>query len=46
MMMVTSLLGGYFAAHYSRQISSRYVRWFVIGAGFILAGWYFLQTYA
>jgi uncharacterized membrane protein YfcA len=42
-MMVTSLLGGYFAAHYSRQISSRYVRWFVIGVGFILAGWYFLK---
>ena len=45
MMMLTSLLGGYIAAHYSRQISSRYVRWLVIAIGFGLAAWYFVKTY-
>jgi uncharacterized membrane protein YfcA len=44
-MMMTSLLGGYLAAHYSRQISNRYVRLLVIAIGFGLAGWYFLKTY-
>jgi uncharacterized membrane protein YfcA len=42
-MMVTSLLGGFLAAHYSRRIDSRYVRWLVIGIGFGLAFWYFAQ---
>jgi uncharacterized membrane protein YfcA len=40
-MMATSLIGGFVAAHYSRQVSGRYVRWFVVVVGFTLAGWYF-----
>ncbi|MBW8884473.1 MAG: sulfite exporter TauE/SafE family protein [Planctomycetia bacterium] len=44
-MMATSLLGGYFAAHYSRQIDSRYVRWLVIVIGFGLAALYFVKAY-
>jgi uncharacterized membrane protein YfcA len=44
-MMATSLLGGYLAAHYSRQIDSRYVRWLVILIGFGLAAMYFLKAY-
>ena len=43
-MMATSLLGGYFAAHFSRRIPGRYVRWFVIVVGFLLAAYFFLVT--
>jgi len=45
-MMATSLVGGYLAAHYSRQLAGKCVRWFVIAIGFLLAGYFFLQTYA
>jgi uncharacterized membrane protein YfcA len=44
-MMVTSLVGGYLAAHYSRRIPGKYVRWFVVAIGFLLAAWYFAKTY-
>jgi uncharacterized membrane protein YfcA len=44
-MMATSLVGGYLAAHYSRQLAGKYVRWFVIVVGFLLAGYFFIQTY-
>jgi len=44
-MMATSLIGGFVAAHYSRQIKSQYVRYFVCCVGFSLAVWYFLKTY-
>jgi uncharacterized membrane protein YfcA len=44
-MMVTSLLGGYLAAYFSRQIDSRYVRGLVILIGFGLAAFYFVKTY-
>jgi uncharacterized membrane protein YfcA len=44
-MMATSLIGGFFAAHYSRRIPSQYVRWFVIAIGFLLAAWYFARTH-
>jgi uncharacterized protein len=44
-MMATSLVGGYLAAHYSRRIPGKYVRWFVVAVGFLLAGWYFSKTY-
>src|SRR5262245_28694374 len=44
-MMVTSLMGGYLAARFSRQIDSRYVRWLVILIGFGLAAFYFVKTY-
>ena len=29
-MMATSVVGGYVAAHYSRQVPGKYVRWLVI----------------
>jgi len=45
-MMATSLVGGYFAAHFSRRIPGKYVRWFVIIVGFVLATYFFLVTYA
>jgi uncharacterized membrane protein YfcA len=44
-MMATSLVGGFLAAHYSRRIPGKYVRWFVVAIGFLLAGWYFSKTY-
>jgi uncharacterized membrane protein YfcA len=40
-MMLTSILGGFLAAHYSRQIPGKYVRWLVITIGFLLAAYYF-----
>lgn len=43
-MTLTSVLGGFLAAHYSRRIDGRYVRAFVIVVGFALAVWYFLKT--
>jgi uncharacterized membrane protein YfcA len=43
-MMATSLVGGYVAAHYSRRIPGRYVRWFVVVVGFVLAGYFFAKS--
>jgi uncharacterized protein len=40
-MMATSLGGGYVAAHYSRRIPGKIVRWLVIAIGFLLAAYYF-----
>jgi uncharacterized membrane protein YfcA len=40
-MAATSILGGFLAAHYSRQIPGKYVRWFVIAVGFFLAAYFF-----
>jgi len=40
-MMTTSIVGGYFAAHFSRQIPGKYVRYFVIAVGFLLAAYFF-----
>lgn len=40
-MMATSVVGGYVAAHYSRQVPGKYVRWLVILVGFCLAAFYF-----
>lgn len=45
LMMGTSIAGGYLAAHYSRQIPSRYVRYLVIVIGFALAAYYFSRSY-
>ena len=44
-MMATSTVGGYLAAHYSRQIPGKYVRWFVIVMGFTLASYFFWKQY-
>lgn len=43
-MMATSMIGGYIAAHYSRQIPGKYVRWFVIVVGFLLATYFFASS--
>ena len=40
-MMATSVVGGFVAAHYSRQVSGRYIRSLVIVIGFCLAVYYF-----
>ncbi len=40
-MAATSLVGGYVAAHFSRQVPGKYVRWTVIVIGFCLAAFYF-----
>lgn len=45
-MMATSIVGGYFAAHFSRQVPGRYVRWTVIVIGFCLATYYFWKQFA
>jgi uncharacterized membrane protein YfcA len=42
-MMVTSVAGGFIAAHYGRKIKSQYIRWVVCAIGFFLAAWYFIQ---
>jgi uncharacterized protein len=44
-MMATSIVGGFLAAHYSRQIPGKYVRWFVMTVGFVLATYYFAKSY-
>jgi uncharacterized protein len=44
-MMATSLVGGYVAAHYSRRIAGKYVRWLVIAIGFFLAAYFFFKSY-
>jgi len=43
-MMVTSVAGGFLAAHFSRQIQSRYIRWLVCGIAFGLAAFYFARN--
>jgi len=45
-MMATSLVGGFVAAHYSRQVPGKYVRWLVIVVGFCLAAFYFWKQFA
>jgi hypothetical protein len=45
-MMATSVVGGFIAAHYSRQVPGKYVRWLVIVVGFCLAAYYFWKQLA
>jgi uncharacterized protein len=40
-MMAASIVGGYSAAHFSRQVPGKYVRFFVIAVGFALTGYFF-----
>jgi uncharacterized membrane protein YfcA len=40
-MMAASIVGGYSAAHFSRQVPGKYVRFFVIAVGFLLTGYFF-----
>jgi len=44
-MMGTSVIGGFVAAHYSRQVPGKYVRWLVIVVGFCLAVYYFWKQF-
>lgn len=44
-MMATSVFGGFLAAHFSRQIPGKFVRWFVIAIGFLLSAYFFWQRY-
>ena len=44
-MMGTSVIGGFVAAHYSRQVPGKYVRWLVIIVGFCLAVYYFWKQF-
>jgi uncharacterized membrane protein YfcA len=44
-MMATSILGGFLAAHFSRQLPGKYIRWFVIAVGFGLAALYFWKQF-
>jgi len=44
-MMGTSVIGGFVAAHYSRQVPGKYVRWLVIVVGFCLATYYFWKQF-
>lgn len=45
-MMATSVVGGYLAAHYGRQLPQKLVRGFVIAIGFFLAAYFFWQQFA
>ncbi|MEX2173256.1 MAG: sulfite exporter TauE/SafE family protein [Pirellulaceae bacterium] len=44
-MMATSLVGGFVAAHYSRRVQGKYIRWLVIAIGLCLAAYYFSQQW-
>jgi len=44
-MMAASLIGGYLAAHYSRHLPSRFLRWFVVVVGLSLSVYFFLKLY-
>lgn len=46
MVLSGTLAGGYYAAHYSRQLPQRYVRRFVIGASAGITIYFFFETYA
>jgi uncharacterized membrane protein YfcA len=44
-MAILAAIGGYFAAHYSRKVNQRAMRWTVAGIGFVTAGYFFVQNY-
>ena len=44
-MAVLAGMGGYLAAHYSRRVNQRAMRWTVAIIGFVTAGYFFLQNY-
>jgi uncharacterized membrane protein YfcA len=43
-MMVTAALGGYLGARYSRRLSARVMRTFVVVIGLDMAAYFFLRT--
>ena len=44
-MAVLAAIGGYLAAHYSRRVNQRTMRWTVAAIGLLTAGYFFLQNY-
>jgi len=44
-MAILAAVGGYFAAHYSRKVNQRLMRWTVAVIGFVTAGYFFAQNY-
>jgi uncharacterized membrane protein YfcA len=44
-MGILAALGGYFAAHYSRRVNQRLLRWTAAAIGFVTAGYFFAQNY-
>ena len=44
-MAVLAGIGGYLAAHYSRRVNQRAMRWAVASIGLLTAGYFFLQNY-
>jgi len=43
-MAVVAAIGGYLAAHYSRRVNQKAMRWTVATIGFVTAGYFFLQN--
>ncbi len=44
-MAVLAAIGGYLAAHFSRKVNQRTMRWTVAGIGLLTAGYFFVQNY-
>jgi uncharacterized membrane protein YfcA len=44
-MAVLAAIGGYLAAHFSRKVNQRTMRWTVAAIGLITAGYFFVQNY-
>jgi hypothetical protein len=43
-MAIVAAIGGYLAAHYSRRVNQKVMRWTVATIGFVTAGYFFLQN--
>ena len=43
-MAIVAAIGGYLAAHYSRRVNQKAMRWTVATIGFVTAGYFFLQN--
>jgi uncharacterized membrane protein YfcA len=44
-MSVLAAIGGYLAAHFSRRVNQRTMRWTVAAIGLLTAGYFFVQNY-
>jgi uncharacterized membrane protein YfcA len=44
-MAVLAAIGGYLAAHFSRKVNQRTMRWTVAAIGLLTAGYFFVQNY-
>jgi uncharacterized membrane protein YfcA len=45
LMVIASMLGGYFGAHYAQKTKPEYVRAIVIGIGFTLSIYFFAREF-